>query len=327
MRKEIVVAIVAGVLVGLIIAFGVWRANRAIDLNPGNENTPQDTQVISDFGLTLVSPSNRQIVSEDAVVVSGATSANSTVVILTVQDEYLAQADAEGAFEIEVELVAGLNQLAVYAFDQNLQTATEHINVVYSTQFSVNEDEDTQEATDSADALRQRVQEKLEKVASSPVFYVGAITDKQESTLQISNFALPGEETGTGSISQIAVEEDAEIVGANGSEQTFEDVAIGDFIIAMGFVANGDEVLSAKRILITSIPEQLEKLAFVGNISEIQSKKATVSGLEENLEIAFGSRWVGPEISELEEGEQVVVITEADDADNLVLLIEKLSEL
>ena len=105
-------------------------------------------------------------------------------------------------------------------------------------------------ATDSSDnEIREKVQEKVEKVLNTPYFYMGTITDISEDTIQIDELLLNGSQTGS-QIQLIATDDSttyAKILKTS-SNIDFDEIAIGDFVIAMGF-KNGQDVIEAKRIM------------------------------------------------------------------------------
>ncbi|MEJ2347681.1 MAG: hypothetical protein P8Y17_00570 [Patescibacteria group bacterium] len=136
MRKEILFAILAGLVFGLIIAFGVWRAN--IALMPGGsdstEETPTPTPVA--FGITIADPQNLQVITESPVTISGITKPGAQVAISGEEEDYVVTADANGEFEVDVELSGGVNEIIIDAFDENGSGTEEKLVLVYSTEFA-----------------------------------------------------------------------------------------------------------------------------------------------------------------------------------------------
>lgn len=270
-RKEVVFAIFAGTFLGLVIAFGLWRANSVFSpRSPKTQGSPSPTPK-PEFLLTLAKPQEKDVVTQSSVAISGVTKANAKVAVATEEEDYLTRADANGSFEEEVELTGGVNQLIVTAFDDTGASATQKITLVYSSEFSKYElSESSQETgTDEADSIRERVQKKVEEVLKKPTAYIGVITDISETTLQIKNEA--------GIIQQISVNSDTSYVkvAKTSKEVKFSDLAIGDFIVSMGF-KNGMEVLSGKRILITSPVEPSNKKAVMGKVAKIEKGKIII---------------------------------------------------
>jgi hypothetical protein len=136
MRKEILFAILAGLVFGLIIAFGVWRANVA--LRPGDgastEETPTPAPV--SFGITIADPQNLQVITESPVTLSGITKPGAQVAISAEEEDYVTTADTDGEFEVDIELTGGVNEIIITAFDENGSGTEEKLVLVYSTEFT-----------------------------------------------------------------------------------------------------------------------------------------------------------------------------------------------
>jgi hypothetical protein len=77
------------------------------------------------------------------------------------------------------------------------------------------------------------------------------------------------------------------------------DIAIGDYIVAMGFV-NGNKVLLAKRILIAS--PLIENNIKVEKIEIVKLSKSYIN------EIKLPKKWKGPNIKELEVGQEIYIV-------------------
>jgi hypothetical protein len=139
MRKEILFAIVAGVLFGLVISFGIWKANSTIKPNSAsdtqNTNSTPVAQNPIQIGLTIARPQEYEIVNQNQVLISAITSPNSWVSISGEGEDYVIKSDANGAFEINVSLIKGLNEIIVTAFDNNGNQKSHNIPIIYSTEF------------------------------------------------------------------------------------------------------------------------------------------------------------------------------------------------
>lgn len=142
MRKEVLVAIVLGVGLGLAVAFGIWRANLA--LAPKQNSLQTEAPLVSpepeDFSeLVVTQPENNLVVMKDTTVIKGAATPQATIVITTGEDEYVLEADSDGSFEKEVELAAGPNEIKIASFDDLGSESQERLVVVYTTELSEGE--------------------------------------------------------------------------------------------------------------------------------------------------------------------------------------------
>lgn len=142
MRKEVLFAILIGCLVGLAVAFGLWRANKALRPDNGNvaefnpvgasrDKTPQEKKVGT---LLVTSPANFAVISENKVKVQGATWPNAQVIISTQDDETIVQSGGKGEFSEEIKLTAGANLIKVVAYSTDGNREEVSIAVVHTTE-------------------------------------------------------------------------------------------------------------------------------------------------------------------------------------------------
>lgn len=135
MRKEVLVAILVGAALGLVVAFGIWRANQAF-APQGTETTPQPLiEQKQERGLVINEPEDGTIVAEDSLTVGGKARPAATIVILTNLSEIIIQADQGGNFEQDAKLEGGANEIIVAAYDQEGNKEEKTITVVFSTEF------------------------------------------------------------------------------------------------------------------------------------------------------------------------------------------------
>lgn len=145
MRKEVLFAIIIGAAVGLVIAFGIWRANKAF--MPQRKEAGQQAvtapavggpqqQQIQNSQLVVTSPENNSIVSSNKIVVEGTAPTESTIVITTNAAEAITQVDNGGAFGQEIEVDGGANEVKVASYDQEGNKSEVVLTIVHSTEFT-----------------------------------------------------------------------------------------------------------------------------------------------------------------------------------------------
>jgi HSP20 family molecular chaperone IbpA len=150
MRKEILIATLAGVVLGLIVAFGIWRTNSVLKKNTsesisGESNSTNNNSEPEDFKITIATPEENDVISQNPVKISGITKVDSCVVISTEDEDYVIKADASGNFEQDVELSAGPNQVLISAQDNATDSVSQkNLLLVYSTEFAKQIDEENQ---------------------------------------------------------------------------------------------------------------------------------------------------------------------------------------
>jgi len=140
MRKEILLAIVVGILVGLAITFGIYTIRQQLFRN----QTPATIEESRSAGvatptptasstLTLQKPEQDFLTAEDSVQIVGRALPESYIVILANETEYITSADQDGDFSQEVALEAGGNKLTVVSIASTGEQETITRNVVFST--------------------------------------------------------------------------------------------------------------------------------------------------------------------------------------------------
>jgi len=144
MKKEVLLAIIIGFSLGLVITFGVWKANKALkevapkqQLPPSQvqeeEKTPSPTPPSSQLSLVITSPEDNSIINKEKVNISGKTSPAATVVITYEEGEKIIETDENGNFTTEITLIGGANEITISAYDEEGNEVTKTLNLVYST--------------------------------------------------------------------------------------------------------------------------------------------------------------------------------------------------
>ena len=327
MRKEVLFAIVAGIGLGLILAFGVWRANLAFRSKTSTQNNENQNQASnSSIGLTLASPEDFDVLSVSPLTITGITKANALLAISGSENDFILKSDGEGGFSQEMPLSEGVNEILISVFDENNQVLAKKLLVVYSTEFSkqvsisIPTPETTEEevASPGASEVREKVQEKVEEAKLSPKFFMGSVTDKLAETIEIKD--------PEGVIKQISLNSEEAVfikIAKTRSEVKFSDLAIGDFIIAMGF-QNGNGTLDGKRFLITEEFKPSSRVSLIGTLSDIKKAEftfKTIDGkteylIKNNKDLTLLSDASGKEeeigFADLSEGEQSVIVGTID---------------
>jgi hypothetical protein len=336
MRSEVVVAIVVGSLLGLTIAFGLWRANSALSTKRSSQGPTPTASQNAPNGLTIAAPDDFEVLTQTPAVITGISSFGYLVVVSAEEEDYFLTPSPDGAFEVEAELIAAANRVVISAFDPQGGRAEKRLNLALSTEFAKIASSPTpttqEEEVEATDSVREKVQEKVSAARSSPKFILGSITDKLETTLEVK--------TQKGEIEQItASDENTTFIKMDKTkkEVKYADVAIGDFVLAMGF-RNGNGVLEARRILITTALEETTRRAVLGTISEATKTQATFEALgqEEKLTITDSKNLTllaeveGEEqeidFTFLESGQKVVVVGEVLEGKFVVRTLRVLSQ-
>lgn len=269
MKKELIFAIIGGSILGILIGFGIYRVNSIVTKN--NKAKIVDNKKLSspkNFTIALSKLNDNDVILTNPLELSGLTKGGTNLIISTEDKDYLVNVPKEGIFSKEIELTGGINQINLWAVDANGQDTTLSTTLIYSTEFAKLILDTTNKEEVASDSVRQKIQE----VTKNPKAYVGVVTDISSTTIQLKN--------AQGAIEQIAYDADVVVVkdGKSPKIQKSTDIAIGDYLLAMGLV-NGNKVLTAKRIIITSPPTK-QDLKF--NLVNVENNtKSIVTGIDQ----------------------------------------------
>ncbi len=267
MRKEVWFAIIGGIVLGLIIGFGVYRINFAFKKDNSPQGSPAPTPN-NQAGLTIAKPNYDDVITSLPQAVSGITSKDSWAIISTDSNDYVIKADDKGVFEKEIDLEGGVNQIIVSSVNQDNNISSQELRLIYSTQLETPKPES--QTTSSESGVRETVLKKVEDILNSPKAYLGTVTDIAEKTIQLK--------TDSGTIEQVSAGEDTAVIKQSpiAKEVKLADIAIGDYIVAMGY-RNGNHVLGAKRILITQPTPVPQIKILYGKVKSISKKEIIVN--------------------------------------------------
>jgi hypothetical protein len=275
MRKEIVWAAIIGISFGLIIAFGLWRINSSFTKQkPGPSATPSSANSSGELKITLDAPVDGSVVTTTPLTVSGITKPLTWIVVSGESGDYILQSDENGIFSQDMDLTPGINQIILTAFDSTGSQSAQKVLVVYSSAFQPKTvAAPSPDGAASGDAaIREKVAQKVAAAMSQPIAYLGVVTDITSTTIQIKDTVSQ--------IQQISVGTDGITVvntkGTNNKTVKLTDIAIGDFIVAMGYV-NGNQVLVAQRILITDPLQEPKLTVSIAKVNKATSKALTVT--------------------------------------------------
>ena len=139
MRKEVILAIVGGAVLGLLVIGGLWWTNKAtteenlnITPTPVLEQPPTLTSAPS-LSLEIISPEDESIIEEEKITLEGETAPESVVVVIYPEGENIVEADEGGNFETEITLVGGANEIKITAYDEERNQAKKNLTLIYST--------------------------------------------------------------------------------------------------------------------------------------------------------------------------------------------------
>lgn len=140
MRKEVILAVLIGVILGGVILYGINLANNTTTSSPKNEeivNNQPDQVPSSEQNaanqVTFIYPLDHSVITEDKITLKGTTKPNANVAIITESDDIITNADANGNFSSPINLISGENAISVTSVDTNFASSSAAITVIHST--------------------------------------------------------------------------------------------------------------------------------------------------------------------------------------------------
>ncbi|HZZ98743.1 MAG TPA: hypothetical protein VFG51_02310 [Candidatus Saccharimonadia bacterium] len=113
MKKEVVLAVVLGIIFGLVITFGIYTANKALkDRQPNateNTATQSPTPDTATTMTHIIDPIDGAIVADGTIRLTGTTFPNADVVIFVGSVDQVTTSDATGNFSAQLSLDGGSN--------------------------------------------------------------------------------------------------------------------------------------------------------------------------------------------------------------------------
>jgi len=136
MKKEVILAILIGLGMGLFITYGVYRVKSSIatpqvtDLEQATDASP--TTTATPALIAIHNPEHGKVQSESTITVTGTTTENAYVVLFVNDDDSISTSDDTGNFSFEVDLEDGVNYITVHVVKNDGTTATDERIVIVS---------------------------------------------------------------------------------------------------------------------------------------------------------------------------------------------------
>jgi hypothetical protein len=139
MRKEILLAIIVGILVGLGLTFGLYLLRQQLGDNSTVDTIEQSRQgdatlpTEENLGTLIIQqPAVDMYTQEQELRIVGRAVPMSYIVALVGPEEFITTADDDGDFSLTVKLVAGGNRVSIVATSPDGSQETVVRSVVYS---------------------------------------------------------------------------------------------------------------------------------------------------------------------------------------------------
>lgn len=273
MRKELLWAGVIGIAFGLIVGFGFWRVKTSVVTKTKLFPSPTPQAVVGMPRIVIAKPSNLDVITTTPLQVTGVTKALNWVIVSTEGGDYLSQSASDGSFSVNADLVSGLNHIQAVSIDNQGNSSSQNILGVYSAAFQATTS--TPNAATGEAEIAKEVAERL--AAKQPKSYIGTVTDIADSTIQIKSTDSQIQQIATDKLNPTVVN----IKGTTNKTVKTSDIAIGDFVIAMGYV-DGNEVLDAQRILIANSLDSVKITISIRKVTSVSKKTVTLMTINDS---------------------------------------------
>ncbi|SRR5258706_5067801 len=136
MRKEVLFAVIFGIILGAIILYGIQLANSSLSkLNNSPLISPEisgqsGTAASAKSSLQIISPQDHAVLSDPTTTLKGTSHPGSTVAIVTETDDLIIEASSEGTFSAQINMVGGENKITVTELNQDKTTQSISITVI-----------------------------------------------------------------------------------------------------------------------------------------------------------------------------------------------------
>ena len=140
MRKEVLFAVIFGIILGGIILFGINLANNSVKSNvPAVQTTPTPISVSNTPTPTIkklfevLTPLDHSVITENTTTVRGVAEIGSSVAIISELNDLIVEVSPEGTFSAQINLDPGANNIKVIQANKDKKTDTISISVIQST--------------------------------------------------------------------------------------------------------------------------------------------------------------------------------------------------
>lgn len=138
MRKEIIVAIIIGLFLGLVVAYGIRSAQESLKsrqqlASQTSTYTTTNPSSNSTHSLFITSPEPNSVADQGFTTIIGTTSPQSLVSVISNSDQAAVIADDSGNFTTTLQLDGGVNTIEVKSYNNQGESASTSFMVVYST--------------------------------------------------------------------------------------------------------------------------------------------------------------------------------------------------
>jgi hypothetical protein len=151
MKKEVFIAVLIGLSLGLIITYGVYRFRTALTSKPVTNlelaATPTPDESIPTV-LAWHNPEAGSVQTDTAVTITGTTIPSTFIVVFINNQDFVTTTDETGNFSIQTDLNEGGNIIRLHVVEESGEAVTEERVVIVSTALENNDEGPEKESQD-----------------------------------------------------------------------------------------------------------------------------------------------------------------------------------
>ena len=140
MKKDVLIAIASGLILGLIITLGIYTANKSLTRRKAQKQAETQVALIPSpplsktaKKLSITSHEPFDLINQSEITLSGIAWPNAVIALMAESETQITTADNEGIFSFQFDLIKGYNELTIIATDEIGQTETENLVITHST--------------------------------------------------------------------------------------------------------------------------------------------------------------------------------------------------
>ncbi len=156
MKKEVLVAVLIGLSMGLVITYGIYRVQNSLNQPPVTDvadvleltNGALESAAVATV-LSVHTPQAGAVQTANTTTITGTTIPNANVVLFINADDNIVVSDDSGNFTFNANLQDGTNLLNIYVVNDSGETAMEE-RIVVVTDMYESEAQTTSEEAESS---------------------------------------------------------------------------------------------------------------------------------------------------------------------------------
>lgn len=136
MRKEVIFAVIIGIILGGVILYGINLANNSASpkdeasQNSNNSESKSPEKNNTTHQILISTPQNNSVTTEESISLKGSAKPGANIAIISENDDILTATDSKSNFSSTISLISGENRITVTAVDDKQATVSASIYVI-----------------------------------------------------------------------------------------------------------------------------------------------------------------------------------------------------